>query len=767
MKNKFWVALSPIFYRIFYVLLLTGVVVKGFGSYLGIRNLSSWHWILIVTIILLLAWVNYGTIKGKVMGLLLLGLCGTVMIPFIGAGQIDGFFENYFRWIVFRKDYTEDWILGYELVQALWVVFGCYLFQVVSHKSRAVKEVSAIAVLGMLIFCMIKGIQVEHMGVALSICYVLICVIERIRVGWNKTKSADKQGYIIWLVPFLALYVLILSFTPYSEEPYDWAFAKKIYNNLHEKFVVWFENNTREGKEDFGSFLSGFSEDGKIVDKVSKERREIMHVSGNRSLMTNMYLPGKYYDSFEDREWKQTVAGDTGEYPMDALEILYALERYDPDWSFNYIRNTKVTITYAYLDTGYIFAPLKTSYLTNAEFYIDGRDFRFGEQKGYGTAYDIAFYQMNLDTDNFKKLLETKQEENEELWTEVATRYAPEGKKSLTIQDLADYRQRMNRSYSKEIVLSDRAKEYLAEITKDCETPYERLKAIETVLSGYTYTTNPGKIPDEVLTPEAFLDYFLLESKQGFCTHFATAFTLLAQAEGFPARYVEGFCVPSNFVSGETTVYSDMAHAWPEVYLEGIGWIPFEPTPGYSALRYAGWLEKVPVTEPSATPKPSEKEENELPEPEEIPQEKDGKNAFRILLVLKVLCIILPVILLAAWLERLRQKRIYAKMSTEQKFEVEVRKNLWLFARLDCKRRETETLSELQVRIKETLPELAKRRGTWYFIERYEEYLYRKAQVSAEVLEECVGERKEILAWIKETRKGYYYLIRVWLYFSM
>ena len=138
MKNKFWIALSPVFYRVVYVLLLTGVVIKGFGSYLGVRNLSSWHWLLVVVTILLLTWINYGKIKGKVMGLVLLGLCGTVMIPFVGAGKLEGFFENYFRWIIFRRDYIVEWLLGYELLQVLWVVLGCYLFHVISHKSTTV-----------------------------------------------------------------------------------------------------------------------------------------------------------------------------------------------------------------------------------------------------------------------------------------------------------------------------------------------------------------------------------------------------------------------------------------------------------------------------------------------------------------------------------------------------------------------------------------------------------------------------------------------------
>ena len=169
MSKKFWVALFPVFYRMFYVLLLTGVVIKGFGNYLGVRNLSGWHWLWAVIALLLLAWIDFGEIKGKMIGLVLLILCGTVVVPFAGVGKLEDFHANYFRWVIWGKDYVKDWITGYELMQVLWVVLGCYLFQVVSHKSRVVKELSALILLGLLILCMIKGIHIEQIGVALLI----------------------------------------------------------------------------------------------------------------------------------------------------------------------------------------------------------------------------------------------------------------------------------------------------------------------------------------------------------------------------------------------------------------------------------------------------------------------------------------------------------------------------------------------------------------------------------------------------------------------
>ncbi|WP_442576653.1 transglutaminase family protein [Microbacterium sp. F51-2R] len=76
-----------------------------------------------------------------------------------------------------------------------------------------------------------------------------------------------------------------------------------------------------------------------------------------------------------------------------------------------------------------------------------------------------------------------------------------------------------------------------------------------------------------------------LDVKEGYCVHFASAFALMARTLGMPSRIVVGY-LPGNAtndsVDGETVyeVTSSMLHSWPEVYFDGIGWVPFEPTTG-------------------------------------------------------------------------------------------------------------------------------------------------------------------------------------------
>ena len=73
-----------------------------------------------------------------------------------------------------------------------------------------------------------------------------------------------------------------------------------------------------------------------------------------------------------------------------------------------------------------------------------------------------------------------------------------------------------------------------------------------------------------------------LELRRGFCQQFASAFALAARTLGIPSRVVVGFTVGDPMPSYLPTyaVYGRNAHAWPEILLEGIGWVAFEPTPG-------------------------------------------------------------------------------------------------------------------------------------------------------------------------------------------
>lgn len=97
-----------------------------------------------------------------------------------------------------------------------------------------------------------------------------------------------------------------------------------------------------------------------------------------------------------------------------------------------------------------------------------------------------------------------------------------------------------------------------------------------------TYKVNPTPLPEG----QDFITHLLESSQEGYATHFATAATLMFRYLNIPARYVEGYLVTpkdiedkNNFEKIEIT--GKNAHAWPEIYIDEIGWIPIEVTPPY------------------------------------------------------------------------------------------------------------------------------------------------------------------------------------------
>lgn len=101
----------------------------------------------------------------------------------------------------------------------------------------------------------------------------------------------------------------------------------------------------------------------------------------------------------------------------------------------------------------------------------------------------------------------------------------------------------------------------------------------------YKYSLNPGKTPSD----KDFVKYFLEEQDKGYCSYFASAGVLLMRSFGYKARFAEGYLVLTNeFTLNEAdgsyraNPTDKDAHAWCEVFVSGIGWLPVEFTPGFS-----------------------------------------------------------------------------------------------------------------------------------------------------------------------------------------
>ncbi|GAA5343877.1 transglutaminase TgpA family protein [Planifilum fimeticola] len=175
--------------------------------------------------------------------------------------------------------------------------------------------------------------------------------------------------------------------------------------------------------------------------------------------------------------------------------------------------------------------------------------------------------------------------------------YDPPGRYSVTAeiprideeklrQSDEEYPEEIRRTYQQlPDNLPDRVKKLARKITADADNPYDKARAVEQFLQtggGFRYETRDVPVPKE---NEDFVDQFLFDTKQGYCNHFSSAMVVLLRAADVPARWVKGFAPGEAELEDDryhVTVRNADAHSWVEVYFNDVGWIPFEPTPGFT-----------------------------------------------------------------------------------------------------------------------------------------------------------------------------------------
>jgi transglutaminase-like putative cysteine protease len=116
-------------------------------------------------------------------------------------------------------------------------------------------------------------------------------------------------------------------------------------------------------------------------------------------------------------------------------------------------------------------------------------------------------------------------------------------------------------------------------------TRYDRAIALQNWFRDFTYDLSfPAR---HSRTP---MQEFLAQ-RRGYCEQFASAFAAFARVLGLPSRVAVGFTQGEQRADGRYYVEGKHAHSWPEIYFDGVGWVPFEPTPGRgnpAAVQYTG-----------------------------------------------------------------------------------------------------------------------------------------------------------------------------------
>lgn len=223
------------------------------------------------------------------------------------------------------------------------------------------------------------------------------------------------------------------------------------------------------------------------------------------------------------------------------------------------------------------------------------------------------------------------------------------------------------------------------QLSQSADNPYDKAAAIQYWLqSNCTYTLEP-EYPSY---DRDFVSQFVLDSREGYCSYFASAMTVMCRIAGLPARYVEGYSVKAG---QGVTVTGEDAHAWTEVYFNGIGWVSFDPgngagggdnsfDDGDTADKEENETVDQPTPSPTPTPEPEPdgatpppQDSQPTPEPTsetealtattpppwstEPPQQDEPDRSLGWLWILLVILLILILLALAALWVRLRLSR--------------------------------------------------------------------------------------------------------------
>ncbi len=186
-----------------------------------------------------------------------------------------------------------------------------------------------------------------------------------------------------------------------------------------------------------------------------------------------------------------------------------------------------------------------------------------GQELKAGTVYSIVSSSQNFDP----TVLKTAP-------TDAAS--YPDSVKSLYLQ-LPD-------------TVTDRTRQLAQQITQGMTNNYDKAVAVrDYLLKNYPYDYYP---PPQQPNTDA-VDQFLFVDKRGVCEHFASAMVVMLRTLGIPARFAVGYGSGTlNPITGFYEVHANDAHAWVEAYFPGSGWVPFDPTPGWTGDPQTGGVKR-------------------------------------------------------------------------------------------------------------------------------------------------------------------------------
>lgn len=591
-----------------------------------------------------------------------------------------------------------EFILGWLSVLICWGLI--FLLLIAAHKFTALHCILAIGVLAAFIYMKMDEEVTQALSIVVMIAGIFYILETLLWVG-NILYGEKRETEVFSLLPFVLAAAVIASVLPARTEPVSWKKIIETPLGWIQTLAENFGRNQAIVMGDFSIAACGFNDEdvknfpGGYLDKGNAILLSVKTYAG---MKPDGYYEGCVRNVYTSTGWERQLSmpetfyaqNGAAEYQFRFFENLYYLHQsgIPTEETHKICRFTQSDIQYVNLRTESTLYPSYCWKITPLE------------EEGY-RAYGINMNQEQAALVSYLKGEETVKNSSQDTAYQELVKTIGKQKEIEEIlfsdgfqEQLEAYGAIVKNNYlALPESLPKRVYELARQLTKDCESDYEKVMAIKDYIKQFPYTTAAAPTP----RTEDFVDYFLFESKEGYCTHFATALAVLSRCADIPSAYVEGVKAEyKEFKEGEYLVRSKEVHAWCEVYLDGYGWFRIEATPGFSekqsSFRRAQVIQEEEEPEDSIFAQEGDIQEEE---PEEG-QQKTQKYA----IAAASLLLLLSIYIVFRLIRRNIRRKQYQSLDTKEKIFFLMKEILTVLAFAGFEKRMDENLTEYVLRLR-------------------------------------------------------------------
>ena len=415
--------------------------------------------------------------------------------------------------------------------------------------------------------------------------------IHNTQVEFDEINSNSEKVYEFTIIPKIhgqIMFVIILLVAIFSgiftlqlknKTENDTVIVSTVKNNLNKKIGKVISYNNGDGDE--VSMAGGLSE-GRLGDvpSIQYDNEDDLVVRFIPKSNENVYLRGYIGTEYKDNRWLPIIETNllkTSNY----LSRVYGIYNYDRanvsatilDRNYGIGSNTsiyKMEVSNVGADSKYVYMPYYTR-IDESFMKVAGEDLILAKNKK--SHYQLEYYPNNAAISDITNYYDDY--------------YFNEPQYASYVRNIYTQLPEKNREKLKKLCEEEGFNSNDKDIITKIQNYYKK---------SYVYSLYCGTTPDD----EDFVNYFI-DTKKGFCAHFASTAVLILRTLGIPARYVEGYVITgdmiekgqiianksdyivqesteNNYNAIEVRVPDSRAHAWIEVYKEGFGWVPYEMT---------------------------------------------------------------------------------------------------------------------------------------------------------------------------------------------